>query len=199
MLLEQRQFLVKERVAFAKLTDVFDIFDPVSGAQIGIARDEPPTWARYFRLLINKSLLPTTINIYEDENMPPVLVLEKAAAAFRPTIRVLDQRNVELGLFRSKLFSLGGGFFVIDSTGRQIAEVKGDWKGWNFRFLGEMGEELGVVTKKWAGAAKELFTSADNYVIALSDSAGRAAGGPALSALLLAAGLAIDIVFKEKR
>ena len=196
MLLEGRQFLVKERVAFAKLTDVFDIFDPATGRQIGIARDEPPTWAKYFRILLKKSLLPTRINVYEQEEMPPVLSLEKAPPAFRATIRVVDGRNVLLGLFRSKIFSLGGGFFVFDATGRQVAEIKGDWKGWNFRFLGDMGQELGVVTKKWDGMAKELFTSADSYVIALSESI---SGQPETSALLLAAGLAIDIVFKENR
>ncbi len=53
---------------------------------------------------------------------------------------------------------------------------------------------LGVVTKKWAGVGKELFTTADNYMISLSD---RAPSGPDHAPLLLAAGLAIDIVFKE--
>jgi uncharacterized protein YxjI len=57
------------------------------------------------------------------------------------------------------------------------------------------GEELGRVTKKWAGLGKELFTNADTYVITLSDSA---AGRPEIAQLLLAAGLAIDTVFKER-
>ena len=59
----------------------------------------------------------------------------------------------------------------------------------------EQGEEPGRVTKKWAGLARELFTTADTYVIALSDSA---AGRRDVAQLLLAAGLAIDTVFKEK-
>ena len=54
---------------------------------------------------------------------------------------------------------------------------------------------LGTVTKKWAGIGRELFTSADNYMIALSDAS---QANPGVAALLLAAGLAIDIVFKEK-
>jgi hypothetical protein len=51
------------------------------------------------------------------------------------------------------------------------------------------------VTKKWAGLGKELFSSADNYIISITDVAG---AGQGASALLLAAGLAIDIVFKEQ-
>ena len=57
------------------------------------------------------------------------------------------------------------------------------------------GGELGVITKKWAGIGRELFTSADNYMISLSETAATQAGNVVL---LLAAGLAIDVVFKEK-
>ena len=56
------------------------------------------------------------------------------------------------------------------------------------------GTELGKVTKQWAGLGKELFTSADNYVIALDD---RLPAAPEAAALLLAAGLAIDTVYNE--
>ena len=51
------------------------------------------------------------------------------------------------------------------------------------------------MTKKWAGVGRELFTSADNYVIAVNEVA---RGQAAVVPLLLAAGLAVDIVFKEK-
>jgi hypothetical protein len=77
-----------------------------------------------------------------------------------------------------------------------VAQVKGDWKGWNFQLLDANGGELGVITKKWAGIGRELFTSADNYMISLSDATGIHAGNVVL---LLAAGLAIDVVFKEKQ
>ena len=53
------------------------------------------------------------------------------------------------------------------------------------------GGEMGTVTKKWGGLGRELFTSADNYVIEVKESG-------AANALLIAAALAIDIVFKEK-
>jgi uncharacterized protein YxjI len=83
---------------------------------------------------------------------------------------------------------------VFDASERQVAEIKGDWKGWNFRFLTAEGAELGKVTKQWAGLGQELFTSADNYVIALDE---RLPVAPEAAALLLAAGLAIDTVYNE--
>lgn len=194
-LFSRRQYVVKERVAVLKLTDTYDLLDPETQQVIGTAQDEPGTALKYARLLVKKGFLPTTINIYESGVASPSLTLSKGVTFLRAVVKVRDAGGRELGFFRSKLFSLGGGFFLHSPDGQQIGEVKGDWKGWNFRFLDAGGRELGVVTKKWAGLGKELFTSADTYAIALDPSA---ASDQDLSALLLAAGLAIDTVFKEK-
>ncbi len=70
--------------------------------------------------------------------------------------------------------------------------MKGDWKGRNFRFLDPEGNEIGKISQQWAGWAREMFTSADRYIISLNE---QPSAGKAL--LMLAAGLAIDTVFKE--
>jgi len=194
MLFQRRSFFVKERASLLKLTDTYDILDPETKKSVGIAKDEPPTWAKFLRLLLKKPLLPTFVRVYESENSPAVISLQKKPGFLRTTVIVTDAANREIGRFRSKLFSFGGGFHVFDRTGREIAHVKGDWKGWNFKMLDERGQELGVVTKKWAGIGKEMFTTADNYMISLND---QVAGQPDQAPLLLAAGLAIDIVYKE--
>lgn len=185
---------MKERVAILKLTDTYDILDPVTGGQIGIAKEEPPAWAKWLRLVVNKQMLPTAVNIYEDEGQPPVVSIRRGFTILRSKIKVVGAGGKQLGYFKSKLISIGGGFNVFDNANQQVAQVKGNWKGWDFKFLSKSGREIGSVTKKWAGLGKELFTSADNYVISLADGAG---AHPDLSALLLAAGLSIDIVLKE--
>ncbi len=193
-LLQRTTFFIKERVAMLKLTDTYDILDPLNGQVIGIAKEQPPGWAKWLRLVVKKHMLPTAINVYENEAQPPVLSIRRGFTFLRSKLRVIAGDGRALGYFKSKLISIGGGFFVFDHADHQVAQVKGDWKGWNFRFLNKGGREIGAVTKKWAGLGKELFTSADNYIIALTDSNG---AGPDASALLLAAGLSIDIVFKE--
>jgi uncharacterized protein YxjI len=195
-LLQRTTFLVKERVAILKLTDTFDILDPATGQTIGIAREEPAAWAKWLRLVVAKHQLPTTVNLYEADGQPPVVSIHRGFTFLRSKIRVVAGHGESLGYFKSKLFSIGGGFIVYDNANQEVAQVKGNWKGWDFKFVTKNGREIGTVTKKWAGLGKELFTSADNYVISLSEVG---AGNPGASALLLAAGLAIDIVFKEKR
>jgi uncharacterized protein YxjI len=191
------QYFVRERVAFAKLTDAYDILDPATQAVIGVAKERPPTWAKWLRLLVNKALMPTDVYVTEGGETGPLLFrIHRGASLWRAKVTVHDAGGAQLGFFKSKLFSLGGGFWVHDVGGAQVAEVKGDWKGWNFRLLDTSQRELGVVTKKWAGIGKELFTSADNYVVALSPAARER---PGAAVLLLAAALSIDIVFKEKQ
>jgi len=192
-LLERTTFFIKERVAVLKLTDTYDILDPANGATIGIAKEEPPTWAKFLRLAVNKHKLPTAINIYEAEDAPPVVSVRRGFTFIRSKLQVVAG-GTNLGYFKSKLISIGGGFLVFDAKDQQVAEVKGDWKGWNFRFLNKGGREIGTVTKKWAGLGKELFTSADNYIISINDPG---ASNPDTTALLLAAGLSIDVVYKE--
>ena len=106
---------------------------------------------------------------------------------------MLDANNQYIGGFKQKLFSIGGAFTVLDANAQPVCELKGKWTGGDFRFLsGEV--ELAHVTKKWAGLGKELFTSADNYVLEISQSV------PADSVarqLILAAVMCIDMVLKE--
>lgn len=192
-MLDRSTYVVKERVGFMKLASTYDLLDPDSGAPIGVAKEEPPGIVKYLRLAMNNKWLPTIVNVYERETDPPVLSIHRGVALFRPKVHV-TAGDQALGYFRAKAISIGPSFRIFDMQDREIGSVKGDWKGWNFQLLGPSGEELGRVTKKWAGL-QELFTNADTYVISLGAAA---AGRREVAQLLLAAGLAIDTVFKEK-
>ena len=194
-MLNRQQFFIRQHAGLFKLTAVYDILDPETKIKIGEAREEISGLLKFMRLLINKGLMPTKICIYEGAEPTAQKLLfsiRRGVSFLRPKIMIMDAAGVSLGYLQSKAFSLGGAFRVFTADDQEVALVKGDWKGWNFRFLS--GEtELGVVTKKWAGLGKELFTSADNYIININ-------GAPdaTVSILLLAAGLAIDTVLKER-
>ncbi|MFN8587198.1 MAG: phospholipid scramblase-related protein [Candidatus Eisenbacteria bacterium] len=196
MLLDRRTIFVKERVAVFKIRDTYDLLDPESGQTVGIAKEETTGWARWLRLVLKKAYLPARVNVYEREDLPPVVTLRKKPGFPHTTVIVRNGRGQDVGSLKSKFFTLGGAFRVYDATGNECAEVKGDWKGWNFKLLDMSGQELGVITKKWAGIGRELFTNADRYVISLSE---QAAPTPDRAALLLGAALAVDMVFKERQ
>ncbi len=195
MLLERKTYVVKEHVAFAKLTATYDLLDAESGAPIGIAKEEPPGWAKWMRLVANKHMLPTAVNVYEGTSTTPLVSIQRGFTFLRAKVAVV-MGDRTIGHFEAKLMSIGPSFRILDAQDVEIGSVKGDWKGWNFQITSSTGEELGTITKKWAGLGKALFTSADTYVIALSAGA---AGRPDVAALLLAAGLAVDTVYREKK
>jgi uncharacterized protein YxjI len=190
-----KTFLVKERVGFLKLADAFDIYDPATGVRVGVAKENIGIGLKLLRFVVNKRLLPTLVEVRDQDEGRVVLAISRGFTLLRSYVTVTDGVGKEIGRFKSKVFSIGGGFHVLDGTEQPVAEIKGDWKGWNFQFLTPDGTEIGRVTKKWAGLGKELFTSADNYVISLSDSH---VIRPDAMPLLLAAGLAIDTIYKER-
>jgi uncharacterized protein YxjI len=180
-----------------KLSDTYDILDPETKVQLGIAKEKPGAFFCMLRFLVNKRLLPTKVFVYEgsnpeDENKV-LFSIRRGFTLLRSRVNICDASGNVIGWFKSKMFSLGGAFSVFDASGKEVALAKGDWKGWNFRFLDKDQNELGTITKKWAGIGKELFTSADNYIISLTQEP-----MPAKAILLLAAGLAVDTVYKEK-
>lgn len=193
-MLNVNTYLVKQQAGIFKRMAAYDIFDAETNQQVGSAKEEPSTLVSILRLFMNKKTLPTSVRFYEQGKDEPLFSIYRPFSFIRSTVQVLGAEGQVIGSFKSKMMSLGGGFWVYDAEDQQFAEVKGDWKGWNFKFLTSDGEELGSVGKKWAGMAKELFTSADNYVIGLNETA-RAKKNSNL--LLLAAGLAIDIIYNE--
>lgn len=187
-LLQKRLFFVREQVAVLKLTDTYDILDPETKTPIGQAREEPPGYAKWLRLVMNKQLLPTRLNVY-DASGALAFSIARSGIPFFVKVQVLSADGAVQGRFKAKFLA---GFKVFDPAGAQVADVKGDWKGWNFKFLAANGAELGAITKKWAGLGKELFTSADNYVVSVGEGA-----EDRIAMLLLAAALAIDVIYSE--
>lgn len=189
-------YFVREHVGFLRLKDTFDILDAETKEHLAYATEENPAWINWTRLLLQKHRMPTTVVVRSLADDTPVLRLERGWRWLRSKIRVYDGQHQLLGYFESKILTLGGGFHVYNARGIRVADIKGNWIGWNFRFLDAGGRALGLVTKKWAGIGRELFTTADNYLISLTD---QGTTQPTTAALLLAAGLAIDTLYKEAR
>lgn len=193
-LLRLNRILVKERLGFFKLADCYDLFDPDTGRSVGVCQEAPPWFSHVLRLVVNKRMLPTMVEVRPDGLQQPLFRIRRGFKLFRSVVRIEDGIGRPVGTLRSKLLTFRLEFAVLDVSGREIAKVTGDWKGWNFQLTSASGDALGTITKKWAGIGKELFTSADNYMIELSESRSDDAK---IRTMLLAAALAIDICFKE--
>ncbi|MEZ6139899.1 MAG: phospholipid scramblase-related protein [Zavarzinella sp.] len=195
-MLNRSSYFIREHVGMFKLKGVYDILDPESNEVLASAKETSSQWVLWCQFLINQQFLPIQYTIIEAETNRTLLILERGVTFFRSVITIKGPTGEKLGYLKNKLFAFKAGFYVYDSHDNLIAQVKGDWVGWNFRFIDANDTEIGIVTKKWAGIGKELFTSADNYLIKIHDDGEGVS--EAKSLLLLAAGLAIDTVYKSR-
>ncbi len=192
-ILNRNVFLVKEHVGMFKAANNYDIYDPESGQIILECReDKLGTITKLLRFTDYKRMTPFDVQVRTPDGQQVVRV-KRGISIFLSKVDVLDENDAVIGGFKQKLFSVGGAFNVLDENDNPVCSLKGKWTGWDFRFIRD-GEELAHVTKKWAGLGKELFTSADNYVLEISDAV---PPGSRVRQLILAAVMCIDMVLKE--
>jgi len=191
--LNKNLFLVKEHLGLLKAANNYDIYDPETNTIIMECREEKMGLiTKLLRFTDYKRMTPFDIQIRTPDGRPVVRV-KRGISIFLSNVRVLDERDQVVGGFKQKLFSIGGKFDVLDQNDQPVCSLKGKWTGWDFRFVhGDV--ELAQVSKKWAGLGKELFTSADNYVLSISESV---PPNSTLRQLILAAVMCIDMVLKE--
>lgn len=192
-LLNKNVFLVKEHVGMFKAANNYDVYDPETGSIIMECR-EPNLGGltKFLRFTKYKRYTPFDIRL-TDTTGRPILRITRGVSLFLSQVRVFDADGAEVGGFKQKLFTIGGAFDVLDNRGQVLCSLKGKWTGWEFKFLAG-DREFARVTKKWSGAGQELFTSADNYVLEISQSV---TPDSQVRVLILAAVMCIDMVLKE--
>jgi len=192
-LLNRNLYFVKEHLGIFKAANNYDIYDPESNQIILVCREENlGFFTKIFRFSDYKRMTPFDIEI-KTEAGQKILSIKRGVSFFLSKVSVYDERDNLVGLFKQKFFSIGGKFDVLDTNENVVCTLKGKWTSWDFKFMKD-NVELAHVAKKWAGLGKELFTSADNYMLQINNQV--PADNP-VRILILAAVMCIDMVLKE--
>lgn len=197
-MLDRNKYIIKEKVKILSAVQSYDILDPEDGELIGTAQESIGIVTQLLRWFMSKQLLPTRLEVREKPDDSLVFSLRRGWYIFRSRVEVLDSQDHLIGYFKSKFFTISGGFHVYDKDDKHFAEVKGKLLGWNYRFLSPDGKvEMGKVSKKLGavGVLKELFTSADTFGVEVNEDL---ADEPMAKMLILAATLAIDLIYKSE-
>ena len=191
--LHSNLFLIKEHVGMFKAVSNFDVFDPETGEKIIDCREENlGSFTKMLRFTDYKRMTPFEITLRTPSG-EPVLIVKRGISIFLSKVDVLDENGNRIGGFKQKFFSIGGAFSVLGANDEPICDLKGKWTSWDFSFR-RGDKEFARVSKKWAGLGRELFTSADNYMISISDDVPTE---HPIRILVMAAVMCIDFVLKE--
>jgi uncharacterized protein YxjI len=194
--LQKNIFLFKEHLGMFKASNNYDIYDPKTKEIILHCREKNlnPVY-KIVRLFLTdfKALTPFEIDIRGLDGKR-IIKVKKGLSLILSKIEVFDENDKLIGLFKQKLFpNFYPKFEMFDEKENLVSILKGNLIGWNFEFLKDENT-IATVTKKWSGIGKEMFTSADNYMLEIKDTVDKA---DPLRLLIFAAVICIDMVFKE--
>jgi uncharacterized protein YxjI len=192
-ILNRNLFFVKEHVGIFKAANNYDIIDPENqDILMNCREDKLGFFTKMLRFTDYKRMTPFNVEIRTPSG-DKVLTVKRGISIILSTVEVFDENDILVGKFKQKLFSIGGKFNVLDPNENVLCKLQGKWTSWDFKFVKE-NNEYGHVSKKWAGLGKEMFTSADNYMLEINDTVPK---DDPLRILILAAVVCIDMVLKE--
>ena len=179
-------FVVKEKTKFFSSRQAYDILDD-AGKVIGTAQQKTGALAKLVGAVTGD---PSTAIEFREKPDDSLVFTVRRSGLFFKKVQVLEADGTVLGTYKAKRFSLSGGFHVYDKTGKHIAEIRGKMLKSEYTFFSPDGKtEMGKVSKKWGGAMRELFTSADTYGVQIAP---EFEDDPKTKMLILGAAVAID-------
>ncbi|MBP3956546.1 hypothetical protein J8F10_14800 [Gemmata sp. G18] len=191
-MLERETLVVKQRVKTFSSRASFEILDE-NGTVVGTAEQSTSALAKVVGTVLGAPA--TQIEFREKPDDSLVFTVRRRGLLLKK-VEVVDSQGAVIGLYKAKKFSLAGGFHVYDGAGKHVAEIRGKMLKSEYTFFQPDGKtEMGKVSKKWAGAMKEMFTSADTYAVQIAP---QFADQPTVKMLILGAAVAIDSLMSTK-
>src|SRR4029079_3318649 len=167
--LQRNMYFVHEHTGRFKAANNYDVLDPQTSQIVLLCReDDLGFFTKLLRFTDYKRMTPFDVRIKSPDGVTHVRVT-RGVSFFMSHVKVLDEHDRVVGGFKQKFFSIGGRFTVLDAQDQPVCTLQGNWTGWDFKFVAGT-TVLAQVSKKWAGLGKELFTSADNYMLTIADS-----------------------------
>lgn len=188
---ESNSYFIDEKVNFFKFENCYQIFNEV-GAPIGAIKQKLTTGQKMLRLVLKKPMLPFLLEIKNSDDKLEVSI-SRGWTFFMSKIILKNPEGETIGTINQKFKFFKPTFNIFNSKGVYVAQITGDWKAWNFVINDFSKNQIGKISKKWAGAMKELFTSADKYNVSIASDFSNLEN----KILILSAAITIDMVLKE--
>ncbi|WP_165912975.1 phospholipid scramblase-related protein [Tamaricihabitans halophyticus] len=184
--------VVNQKGKLIEMANEFQVFSQ-HGQQLGsVVQVGQSGMKKAVRLLTKYDQFMTHRFELRDIQHTPLLQLTRPAKVFKSKMLVSYPNGQQLGeIVQENVF--GKIKFALNVNGQQIGSIQAEnWRAWNFAILDAGENEIARITKTWAGLARAMFTTADNYVVQLH----RPLADPLLS-MVLAAALTVDTALKQ--
>jgi|GEM_PF-3659064 len=188
------EYFIREHVnRFLNVANRYDFFE-VDSQEPAFACREPTIglFSRLIRLTKLKVMTPFELVITDPQAMIR-WKLRKGASWLFPRIALYNQNDMLVGYYKRQ-WNIKKPFVLLDSTGQQLGYIQREWGTFNYHIY-QGDKNIATISQKWAGAAKEFFTTANNYRLLIHEPASSA---NLVQPFIIPAVLAIDQIFNEK-
>jgi uncharacterized protein YxjI len=190
---ESNSYFIDEKVNFLKFENCYQIYND-KGENIGTIKQKLSAGQKLLRLLINKAMLPFLLEIKNADDQLEASI-SRGWTFFMSKIIIKNAQGDIIGTIKQKFKLFKPTFKIYNPSEVQIAEINGDWRAWNFTITDASSNQIGSISKKWAGALKEIFTSADKYNVNIDHNFSNLENKIAI----LSGAITIDMVLKESK
>jgi len=188
---DSNNYFIDEKVNFLKFENSYQVYNN-KGDKIGAVKQKLTFKQKMLRLLFKKQMLPFLLDIVNINN-ELVASVSRGWTFFMSRITIQDAHGSKIGTIQQKFKVFKPTFKIFNSSEILIAEINGDWKAWNFTITDSSNVQIGTISKKWAGAMQEIFTSADKYNVTIDSNYSNKDN----KIVILAGAITIDMVLKE--
>ena len=191
-LFNHKVLFVNQKAKLIEVTNQYSVFDADGNVVAHVNQVGQSTAKKILRMISSVDQFLTTKLEITDATGTVVMSLTRPAKVFKSTVIVNDPNGTELGrIVQDNVF--GKIRFALEVGGKQIGAIKAEnWRAWDFAIENADGREVARITKKFAGLARAVFTTADNYVVDIHDDLSQP-----LHSLVVAAALSVDTALKQ--
>ncbi|MCT4638848.1 MAG: phospholipid scramblase family protein [Bacteroidales bacterium] len=190
---DTNSYFIDEKVNFFNFENCYKVFND-NGDEIGSVRQKLTSGQKLLRVILNKAMLPFKLEIRDIDNKLQATI-SRGWTFFMSEITIDDADGNRIGTIKQKFKFLKPTFKIFDTAQNLIGVITGDWKAWNFTIKGANDNQIGTIDKKWAGAMKELFTTADKYNVTINPEYTKDKAKIAI----ISSAITIDMVLKESK
>lgn len=190
---DSNSYFIDEKVNLFKFENCYKVYND-QGENIGSVNQKISAGGKLLRLILNKQMLPFHLEIRNQNNEVEATV-SRGWTFFMSKITIADSEGSSVGTIKQKFKLFKPTFTILNNGQEQIAKISGDWKAWNFAIKDNNERQIGSISKKWNGAVKEIFTSADKYNVTLE----QGITDKSQKIAVLSGAITIDMVLKESK
>tara|TARA_R110002049_G_scaffold107950_4_gene255891 strand:+ start:32948 stop:33541 length:594 start_codon:yes stop_codon:yes gene_type:complete len=190
---DSNTYFVDEKVNYFKFENSYKIFND-KGNEVGSVNQKLSSGQKAIRLLLNKTMLPFLLEI-KDTTGNLQASITRGWTFFMSSICIEDAQGNTIGTIKQKFKLLKPTFKIYNKSEELVAVITGDMKAWNFQINDSSNKQIGTITKKWNGALREVFTTADKYKVDLNTDFANDSN----KIIVLSSAITLDIVWKESR